>query len=228
MKKMFPFLFVLLLVHTVQAQDTLPQFSLRNVGNERIVVGWVNAYPVVKQISIQRSFDSVNFKTILSVADPAAVQNGYVDAKAPNDHMYYRLFIMLDSGQYLFSRTKRPILDTANAQTVALPDAGAVPGKPGDNPVANVIKVPDYVPSVYVYTNKDGYLFINLPDAEQKKYRIKFYDETGSLLFELKHIKEQALTLDKANFLHAGWFRFELFNEEKLVEQNKFFLARDF
>ena len=214
--------------NAVQAQDTLPKFSLRNVGSERIVIGWVNAYPIVKQISIQRSFDSVNFKTILSVADPAAVQNGYVDAKAPNDHMYYRLFIMLDSGRYLFSSTKRPILDTANAQTVELPDAGQPSVKNGNNPPPNVTKVPDYVPSVYVYTNKDGYLFINLPDAEQKKYHIKFYEETGSLLFELKNIKEQALTLDKANFLHAGWFRFELFNDEKLVEKNKFFLARDF
>jgi hypothetical protein len=190
------------------------------------VIGWVNAYPVVKQISIQRSFDSLNFfKTILSVADPMAVQNGYVDAKAPNDHMYYRLFIMLDNGQFLFSGTKRPLLDTANAQTVALPDAGV---KKGKDSVVVVKKMPDYVPSVYVYTNKDGYIFVNLPDAEQKKYRIRFYEETGNLLFELKNIREQALTLDKANFLHAGWFRFELFNEEKLVEQNKFYLPRDF
>jgi hypothetical protein len=131
---------------------------------------------------------------------------------------------MLDNGQFLFSGTKRPVLDTANAQTVELPDAGVKKGK--DSVV--VKKVPDYVPSVYVYTNKDGYVFVNLPDAEQKKYRIRFYEETGALLFELKNIRDQALTLDKANFLHAGWFRFELFNDEKLVEQNKFYLSRDF
>lgn len=215
----------------LQAQDTLPRFSVRNVGNNRIVIGWVNAYPQVKQISIQRSFDSLNFfKTILSVADPNAVQNGYVDTKAMNDHMFYRLFIMLDGGQFLFSPTKRPLVDTANVQKVLLPDAGSSsqPGKAGKDSSGVVIKKPEYVPSVYVYTNKDGYVFVNLPDAEQKKYHIRFYEEDGSLLFELKNIKTTALTLDKANFLHAGWFKFDLFNDEKLVEQNKFFLARDF
>lgn len=232
MKKLLLSLFVLSIAFSALSQDTLPRFSVRNVGNNRIVIGWVNAYPVVKQISIQRAFDSLGvYKTILSVADPQAVQNGFVDTKAPNDHMFYRLFIMLDGSQFIFSPARKPIQDTANAQKVNLPDAGAP--QASTNPSAKdsaaaAIKKPEYVPSVYVYTNKDGYVFVNLPDAEQKKYRIKFYDADGSLLFELKQVKETALTLDKANFMHAGWFRFELFNEDKLVEENRFFLARDF
>ena len=40
--------------------------------------------------------------------------------------------------------------------------------------------------------------------------------------------KETALTLDKTNFYHAGWFTFELYNDEKLVEKHKFYLAKDF
>lgn len=234
MKKNVLFLALLLSFQFVWSQDTLPKLSVRNIGNNRIVIGWVNAYPVVKQISIQRSFDSLNyFKTILSVADPNAVQNGYVDTRAPNDHMYYRLFIMLDQGQFLFSPTRRPLLDTANAQKVSLPDAGqtGITGiKPGEKNATTVpvVKKPEYIPSVFVYTNKDGYVFVNLPDAEQKKYRIRFYEEDGSFLFELKNIRDQALTLDKANFIHSGWFKFELYNEDNLVEQNKFYLARDF
>lgn len=231
MKYITVLLFSFLFQCSLQAQDTLPKFSVRNVGNNRIVIGWVNAYPQVKQISIQRSFDSLNFfRTILSVADPNAVQNGYVDTKAMNDHMFYRLFIMLDSGRFLFSQTKRPLIDTANAQKVLLPDAGGnlQPGKQGKDSAGLVIKKPEYVPSVYVYTNKDGYVFVNLPDAEQQKYRIRFYEQDGSLLFELKNIKTTALTLDKSNFLHAGWFKFDLYNDEKLVEQNRFYLARDF
>jgi hypothetical protein len=47
-------------------------------------------------------------------------------------------------------------------------------------------------------------------------------------LFELKNINEPALTLDKTNFLHSGWFKFELYNDEKLVEKNKFYLAKEF
>jgi hypothetical protein len=79
-----------------------------------------------------------------------------------------------------------------------------------------------------VYTNKEGYVFINLPDAPQKKYSLKFFEEDGSFLFEIKNIKDKGLTLDKANFYHAGWFNFELYNDEKLVEKHKFYLSKMF
>ncbi len=84
------------------------------------------------------------------------------------------------------------------------------------------------MPSFYVYTNKDGYVFINLPDADQKKYSIKFFEENNNFLFELKPVKETALTLDKANFYRAGWYLFELYNDEKLVERHKFYLNKEF
>ena len=85
-------LFVYSLAGSSMAQDTLPKFSLINAGNNRIIIGWVNTLPNVKQISIQRSYDSLNgYISILTVADPTTVQNGYLDARAPNDHMFYRL-----------------------------------------------------------------------------------------------------------------------------------------
>ena len=201
-------------------QDTLPKFSLRNVGGNRIIVGWVNNYELVKQISIQRSFDSLGiYKTVLSVTDPNAKQNGFADTKAPNDHMFYRLFVVLDKGQFYFTKTKKPVLDTTTY----------VVTKPVEPEVKNPDPVnPGFVPSPYIYTNKDGYVFINLPDAPQKKYHLKFFEENGDLLFEVKNIKDKALTLDKANFYHAGWFNFELYNDEKLVEKHKFYLAKTF
>lgn len=214
-------LFVLLLSCIGSAsfgQDTLPKFSVKNVGNNKVIVGWVNKYETVKQISIQRAFDSLGaYKTILSVTDPSAVQNGFADTKAPNDHMFYRLFIVLDKGMFFFTAAKKPVLDTARVGKEYTPET--------TNPL---VKKPDFVPSFYVYTNREGYVFINLPDADKKKYRIKFFDEDGSLLFELKSIKETGLTLDKANFIHAGWFDFELYNDEKLVERNKFYLNKMF
>ena len=234
MKKILLFFLLFLCFQSAWSQDTLPRFSLRNVGQNRIVIGWVNNYPQVKQISIQRSFDSLNFyKTILSVADPTAVQNGFVDTKAQNDRMFYRLFIMLDGGNFIFTPARRPVLDTANQGAVAKTPNGNVPLNGGivgktDSTKVRIIKKPEYVPSVYVYTNKDAYLFVNLPDAEQKKYHIRFFEDNDNFLFELKNIREPALTLDKSNFLHAGWFKFELYNDEKLVEKNKFYLASDF
>ncbi|MBD0367360.1 MAG: hypothetical protein ICV53_14825 [Flavisolibacter sp.] len=207
------------------SQDTLPNFSVHNVGNDRVIIGWVNAFQNTRQISIQRSFDSLGtYKTILSVADPNAVQNGYADTKAPNDHMYYRIFYVLEGGKFYFTRAKKPILDTAHLVTAQQ----VINIKSGRAKTDSLIKKDVFVPSFYVYTNNDGYVFLNLPDADEKKYNIKFYEEDNTFLFEIKNIKKPALTLDKANFIHAGWFKFELYNDEKLVERHKFYLSKDF
>jgi len=211
---------------SVFGQDTLPKFTVTNAGANRNIVGWVNSYGRVKQISVQRSFDSLtNYKTILSVADPNSRQNGYADTKAPSDKMFYRLFVVLNQGQFFFTAAKRPEVDsfrlTKNGLIDRLKDSTNVGIRP-------LVPRRDFVPSFYVYTNKDGYLFINLPDAEKKKYHIKFYEEDDSFLFELENIHQTGLTLDKTNFLHSGWFKFELYNDQKLVEKNKFYLAKEF
>jgi len=225
------FLFILgVLISTLSlAQDTLPRFSVKNVGKNRFIIGWVNNYPVVKQIGIQRSHDSLkNFKTILTVTDPNVKENGFADTKAPNDHMFYRLFVVLDKGQFFFTESLRPSLDTAtggltrNSVIDRINDTISTRIKPA------VPRRPDFIPSFYVYTNREGYVFINLPDADKKKYHIRFYEDNNEFLFEIKNITETGLTLDKTNFMHAGWYRFELFNDEKLVEKNKFYLAKEF
>jgi hypothetical protein len=137
--------------------------------------------------------------------------------------MFYRLFVVLDKGEFIFTKPKKPILDTTTKASVEAPI----------KKVDSVIKTeppkpPGFIPSVYVFTNKEGYVYINLPDAPQKKYSIKIFEEDGSLLFELKNINEKGLTLDQANFFHGGWFNFELYNDEKLLEKNKFYLSKMF
>jgi hypothetical protein len=220
-----------------QQGDTLPKFSLKNVGGNRIVIGWVNEFESVKQISIQRSFDSLkNFKTILTVADPSIPENGYVDTKASNDHMFYRLYIMLDKGAFLFSDPKRPVLDTVvkrDAVRTDLPqmnipviikDSVLIGPVNGNNrPKADV-----YVPSKRVFTFKDGYVRIVLPSAGDKKYNIKFFTPEDEMLFELKDIKEKDFKIDKTNFYHSGWFKFELYEDDALLEKNKFYLPKEF
>lgn len=88
--------------------------------------------------------------------------------------------------------------------------------------------VPRYVwkPSDYIFTNNKGYVTILLPLVKQHKYSVVFYEEDGSELFRIKNLKEQELILDKTDFVHAGWFYFELFEDDKLMEKNKFFLPR--
>lgn len=281
--------FVLLnIFFAAAAQDTLPKFSVINKGNDRIIISWVSPYEkTIRQLSIQRSFDSLkNFKTILTVPDPTVLQNGYVDTKAMNDHMFYRLYILRDSGKYLFSIVKRPISDNANTTNFQIinpaddlsgiielnklkgfiTDSGnateriifikkkdIVVGfiterslksfrdyvnyntrdtllmKASDTIVIKPFVARDYfIPSRYVFTEKDGNIKILLNDAASKKYAVKFFEEGHSEVFEIKHIKEPLVIVDKTNFIHSGWFTFELYDDGKLKEKHKFYVPKDF
>ena len=84
-----------------------------------------------------------------------------------------------------------------------------------------------FIPSRHVYTGKDNNIIISLPDADRKDYSIKFYEENGRFLFELKKVPEKYLTLDKVNFRHSGLFSFELFANRIIIERHKFFIPKD-
>ena len=83
-------------------------------------------------------------------------------------------------------------------------------------------------PSINIFTTNKGYVNLHFPMAKIHKYRIVFYEENGNELFEIKQVKETDLTLDYTNFIHAGWFNFELFEDDKLKEKNKIFLQKLF
>lgn len=83
-------------------------------------------------------------------------------------------------------------------------------------------------PSPYVVTNRDGYVVVKLPEAGEKNYRLIFFDTDGKKLFTINHITDTELVIDKTNFVHAGWFKFELYENDKLKEKNKILLQRDF
>ncbi len=310
---------LLLLVFTglfAAAQDTLPSFSLVNKGNNRIIVSWSNPYDkAIHQLSIQRSFDSTkNFRSILTLPDPTVPQNGYADTRATNEHMFYRLYILLDSGKYIFSKSKRPLLDTVRVKAppkeikpvveplpvyeppktdslrteppktivteepkpkepekklspkpeiikpkeiperiIYIKKRDTLVGQVGERSVKRfrdslatrtkdtltyntadtiVIKpfVPKeiYKPSKFVFTEKDGNVRIALPLAEEKKYTLKFFDELGNPVLEIKQIKDTLLTLDKSNFMHAGWFKFELYEDGVIKEKHRLFIPKEF
>lgn len=233
------FLFLLMVAgKSLVAQDTLPKFTVKNVGGNRIVISWKNRFESVKQISIQRSFDSLkNFKSILTVADPGLPENGFVDTKASNDRMFYRLYIMMDKGVFIFSDPKRPVMDT-----IVKKDPAVRTEMPGLNiPVIikdsivigpvngnNRPKSDLFIPSKRVFTFKDGYVKVVLPEGDYKKYSIKFFTSTDDLLFELKDVKEKNFKIDKANFYRSGWFKFELYQDGELLEKNKFYIPKEF
>lgn len=310
------FLVFFALSGTLAAQDTLPNFTVTTRGNNKVFISWTNPFPQATQISIQRSMDSIKgFRTLLSVPDPTIPQNGFVDAKPLTPYMFYRIFVVLDSGKYLFSPAKRPFWDTA--KVVAIPknapeknvtannkrvivsdaltekeveklDQRIRESKTADTPaVVAGVKLPPpppepekfitikrrdsiittinqktlkafrdsviqktkdtmvfrtvdtilikpfvpkevYRPSVFVFTDKEGNVNVNLPDAGNRKYTIEFMDEKSQPLFKINQVREPALIIDKANFLQAGWYRFELYEDGKLKEKNKFFIPKDF
>ena len=82
-------------------------------------------------------------------------------------------------------------------------------------------------PSQRIYTGRENNLVIYLRDASIKKYSVRFFDENDNFLFELNKLKEEYLIVERVNFVHAGWFHFELFDSGKLVEKNKFFIGKD-
>ncbi|MBO9201096.1 MULTISPECIES: hypothetical protein [Niastella] len=105
------------------AQDTLPKFSVVTKGNKKAIISWVNNYPIVTQISIQRSKDSLKgFVTIMSMADPTVPQNGFVDSKAPDMNQFYRIFVVKNNGQFLFTQSKRPFFDTVKVAEKQQPE----------------------------------------------------------------------------------------------------------
>lgn len=267
------FLVFVLLGKHVRAQDTLPDFSVVN-RNGKIILSWVNDYPVIKQLSIQRSEDSTKgFKTILTLPDPTSVTNGFLDNNAPSPNSFYKLYILLDNGKYTFSKAQKAKMYTAppaktqhtkpaspvakeenkNNTAVAVetklpekiaPVEAAVPAV-ADEPASkeyqmettntsnkkrsdglkkdsvNVVRPEAYKPSGFVFTNADGNVTIVLPSGRHGKFKIKFYEQSGDAMFQINDIKEHIFVLDKSNFLHSGWFRFELFEDGILKEKNK-------
>jgi len=195
------------------AQDTLPKISVTQLGN-KVLVSWTNPYTSVTTINIQRSPDSLNnFKTIGSVLNVKSTTNGFADTKEFIPSQYYRLFISFEGGTYIFTESHKPGIDTLKS----LPQVQEV-----QQPVNTW-----FVPSKHVYTGKDNNVIISLPDAERKKYSIKFFEEDGTPLFELKKIPESFLTLDKVNFIHSGLFNYELYDNRIIIERHKIYIPKD-
>ena len=235
MKKLVPVI-LLLICSSLTAQDTLPKFTVRNIGANKIVISWVNTFKNIRQISIQRSFDSLkDYKTIMTVPDPTVLENGFVDTKASSDRMFYRLYIMQEKGVFFFSSSKRPVFDsmaakkrmTTNGRMDKIPGTDSVIGQ-GANPLLKEKeKINTFIASKYVYTLNDGYVRISLPEGT-KKYSIKFFDEKDVQVFEIKEIPLKSSKIDKANFYHSGWFKFELYEDGKLFEKHKFLIPKEF
>ena len=144
-----------------------------------------------------------------------ARNNGFVDSKEFIPAQFYRLFISFEGGSYVFTKSHRPVIDTTNDAIDELKDIQQSPVQTW------------FVPSKFIYTGKENNIIISLPEAEKKKYSIKFFEDDGTPLFEIKKIIQTYLTLDKVNFVHAGLFNVELYADGMLIEKHKVYIPKD-
>lgn len=256
---------VLMLGVALYAQDTLPRFTVKPLGKNKVQISWVNPYKGLIQLNIQKSFDSTyNFRTIYTATSPELPTNGYIDQQVvPGTKYYYRIFYMQSGGNYFFS-------ETISNSSYVLPQGPATLPEPLESePSVTVFKrdsiykkfvfadfkkfrdsisartkdtltrvdqnkfvwkpfqpKPIWKPSIYIYTNNQGYPTIQLPLFRQRNYRIVFSEEDGSVLFSIEKINDSPLMLDKTNFFKSGWFWFELYENGELLEKNKFYLGK--
>ncbi|MCW3467488.1 hypothetical protein [Chitinophaga nivalis] len=225
----------LLTALTGKAQEytppVLPDFTA-TIKTGKIQLDWISGFMQVREIGVQRSLDSVlNFNTIGYASYPTQTRNAYLDNKPLPGTNYYRLFIVFTNGRFLYSKTVLALSDSTiradqKLQYADIKDAAkGLRGKEEEN------KEPERIvwrPSNYVYTTADGNINIKVPDALQKKYSVKFYESNGTFLFDIDHLKGPSLILEKAVFLHAGWFNFELYEEGKLKEKWNFFIPLNY
>jgi hypothetical protein len=231
-KLILPILLLFIASSAIAQQDTLPKFAAVKKMNGEIILSWISTFKNVSQINIQRSKDSLrNFSTIHSVPNANSRSYSYIDKTAKNDSGYYRIFILFEGSNYVFTPSKKLTLDTSST-TIVIKESTNKPGQPQkevdkeDRPT--VAAKPVWVPSVYIFTGDDGNPVIRLPDALSKKYSVRFLKENGSQLFVIPKISDTYLTLDKVNFMKSGWYYFEILEDGKLKEKNKFLITRDY
>lgn len=225
-----------------------PEFSaLIQTGKNRLE--FISGFRDVKSIGVQRSLDSVlNFNTIGYIANPGDIRCAYDDGKPLPGSNYYRMLIIFNNGRYFFTKVVLAVPDstindrekltaadvkaaiaaakaagiaTSTAPPPVMTDKGAATVKEKEAPKEEKIV---WHPSNYIYTTADGNVNIKLPEAPNKRYVIRFFEPDGSFLFDIKEVKEPFLILEKAIFLHAGWFNFEILEDGKVLEKWNVFI----
>ncbi len=203
--------------HALNAQKILPFFQIKEISKGKVIVSWINPHKNCIKLSVQRSSNQDFFQTLIWARNPNLYENEFVDKKANADsNWYYRIFYVLKGGNYYFSKT----LNTADHLINKGEKSASIKSNQlsSSNPYLTTIY---FKPSKLVYSNLKNNITIHLPNAKHHVYRIIFYDENGIELFQMNQVRETELYVDKSNFLHVGWFGFEVYQDDKMIEKNK-------
>lgn len=215
-KVIFTAIIILITGFSAYSQALLPHITVYNKNGE-MYISWTSGYTGIKQIGVQRSQDSLfNYATIGFAHDPNKKVNEFIDRKPQAGKIFYRLFVLFTNSSYFFT-------DPASPAT-QLPMAASGQLAPGQSASSNAPQA-FAGPSIYVYTNAEGNVNISLANAKEHHYEIRFFNSENQFLFNLKNIEKPLLILDKSNFLRAGWYHYELYDNDKLIEKWKFYIG---
>ena len=129
-------------------------------------------------------------------------------------------------------------LQRALAEALAAKNKNKTPAKTAKkNPV---IKKPDPTevsediisqvitfPSKRIFTDKDNNVVAKIFNVKGNKYVIRFLTEDYKLLFEIKNPPDDYFVIEKVNFTRGGWYQFEIYKNEYLLEENKFYISNE-
>lgn len=82
-------------------------------------------------------------------------------------------------------------------------------------------------PSKRIFTDRDNNVVTRLFNVKANNYVIRFLTEDYKLLFEIKNPPDDYFVIEKVHFTHGGWYQFEIYKNEFLLEENKFFISGD-
>ncbi len=235
--KYFKILFLLIIIiaksKQLFAQDTLPKYIGVKTQEGLANISWVNDYGIVKQITIQRSTDSLrHFASIYSDSTPMNRRGFYSDTKAKLLDYYYRIFIQLPEGKYLFTKTIKLKREWLLPRFKIPPSVEYALDSNWDKIRDSLLKLTDsleklpksFAQSDYIFTDKKGNVLVLLPNAENRNYSIQFFDENNRKVLTIPNVKESNLILERYNFYKSGWYFFKIMDGAKRFEEHKFYL----
>jgi hypothetical protein len=194
--------------------------------------------------------NKTGFTTIFSTNSPQLPENGFIDRPpALFKKYYYRIFYVLNGEQYFFTTPKVALHQVfepdrkgmmrvwMNDQLIStIPDhkfkrwkdsvsrnprLEIVAKGPGEIILIDQNDVAVNNPSGKISINHDGAVEIRLGSAvTDYRYRLLFKDKKGLIILQLDTITEPLLVLEKSNFLQAGYFQYELYENGHLIEKN--------
>jgi len=128
-----------------------------------------------------------------------------------------RLQKELDAARAAKNKNKTP--KTTKANTNKKPD----PTEVSEDIISQVITYP----SKRIYADKDNNIVAKIFNVKGNKYVIRFLTEDYKLLFEIKNPPDDYFIIEKVNFRRGGWYQFEIYKNDFLLEENKFYISSE-